>query len=74
MTNMNLRKEFAIRLKILMEEKNISCYKLGKELGIAQQSISRYLNCERTITIDILIKIADYFNEDLNWLVGRYNY
>lgn len=71
MVNMNLRKEFAIKLKILMEEKNISCYKLAKKLGITRQSISRYLNCERTITIDILIKIADYFNEDLNWLVGR---
>lgn len=42
-----------------------------KKIGIPQQTISRYLHCQREVSLEYLIKIADYFNEDIDVLLGR---
>ncbi|MCL2847781.1 MAG: helix-turn-helix domain-containing protein [Firmicutes bacterium] len=47
---------------------------VAKEIGIPQQTISRYLLCQREIGLENLVKIADYFNEDLDYLTGRKMY
>ena len=63
------KKTFAENLKYLIG--NMSVNQFSKEIGIPQQTISRYLLCQREISIYNLCKIADYFNEDIDFLLGR---
>ena len=63
---------FAKNLKTLIGEISIS--KFSKEIGIPQQTISRYLLCQREVTLTNLCKIANYFNEDIDYLIGRKDY
>ncbi len=60
---------FANNLKNLIGNQSIS--EFAKKVGIPQQTISRYLLCQREITLENLCKIADYFNEDIDFLLGR---
>lgn len=62
-------KEFANNLRILIGEKSVSQF--SKEIGIPQQTISRYLLAQREISLANLIKIADFFDEDIDYLIGR---
>lgn len=61
--------KFAKQLKELIGEKSVS--EVAKQIGIPQATLSRYLLCRREIGIEYLCKIADYFNEDLDFLTGR---
>lgn len=63
---------FAENLKTLIGDQKIK--EFSKKIGIPHQTISRYLRCEREISLFYLCKIADYFNEDLDILVGRREY
>ena len=65
-------KKFAERLKELIGNRSVS--QIAKEIGIPQQTLSRYLLCQREIGLENLIKIANYFNEDLDYLTGRKDY
>lgn len=60
---------FADKLRELIGEKSVSS--VAKEIGIPQQTLSRYLLCQREIGLETLCKIADYFDEDLDYLTGR---
>ncbi|MCI6734477.1 MAG: helix-turn-helix transcriptional regulator [Clostridia bacterium] len=64
--------KFAERLKELINEDSISS--VAKKIGINQQTLSRYIHCQREIGIENLCKIANYFNEDLDYLTGRKDY
>lgn len=61
--------EFSKNLKILMGDMSVS--ELARRVGIPQQTLSRYLLCQREITLSNLCKIADFFNEDIDYLIGR---
>lgn len=63
---------FAERLRELIGNESVSS--IAKKIGISQQTLSRYLLCQREIGLKNLCKIADYFNEDLDLLVGRKDY
>ena len=63
---------FAQNLKELMG--NMSVTELSKKVGIPQQTLSRYLLCQREISLEYLCKIADYFEEDIDVLLGRRDY
>ncbi|MGN0783489.1 MAG: helix-turn-helix domain-containing protein [Christensenellales bacterium] len=60
---------FAKNLKLLMGETSIS--EFARKIGIPQQTISRYLLCQREISLNNLCKIADYFDEEIDYLIGR---
>lgn len=60
-----------VRLKELRKEKGISQLRLATELNTSQNTISRYETGEREPGIDELIKIADYFNVSVDYLIGR---
>lgn len=59
------------RLKELRKERNISQLKLALDLNMNQNAISRYENLEREADYETLIKLADYFNVSLDYLLGR---
>lgn len=60
-----------IRLKELRKTKNISQLKLAMDLGMNQNSISRYETGERQADYETLIAFADYFNVSIDYLLGR---
>lgn len=59
------------RLKELRENRKMSQIRLGIELGINQDVISRYENLEREADYQTLLDIADFFNVSLDYLFGR---
>ena len=60
---------FAQNLKSLMGEMSVS--EFSRKVDIPQQTISRYLLCQREITLSNLCKIAEFFDEDIDFLIGR---
>ncbi len=60
-----------MRLKELRNAKGISQLKLAMDLNMNQNTISRYETGEREPGIDELIRIADYFNVSVDYLIGR---
>ena len=60
-----------MRLKELRKKKGISQLRLATELNTTQNTISRYETGEREPGIDELIKMADYFNVSVDYLIGR---
>ncbi len=60
---------FSNNLKYYIGDMSIT--EFAKKVGIPQQTISRYLLCQREITLDNLCKIADYLQEDIDYLIGR---
>ena len=60
-----------MRLKELRQSRKISQLKLAMDLNMNQNSISRYENCEREADYATLIKIADYFDVSIDYLLGR---
>ena len=66
-----MRKKMEFRLKKLRKERNISQLKLALDLNMNQNTVSRYENMEREADYETLIKIADYFNVSLDYLLGR---
>lgn len=62
-------KSLSDNLKYLMGEMSVS--ELAKKVNIPQPTLSRYILCQRQITLDNLVALADYFNVDIDILVGR---
>ena len=62
-------KKFAENLKELIGERSVSG--IAEEIGIPQQTLSRYLHAQREIGLENLCRIADYFQIDLDLLTGR---
>ena len=60
-----------MRLRELRLERNMSQQRLAMELSMTQNTISRYENGEREPGIEELIRIADYFNVSLDYLLER---
>lgn len=65
-------KSFADRLKELIGKESISS--VAKKVDISQQTLSRYLLCQREIGLENLCKLANYFGESLDYLTGRIDF
>ena len=59
-----------MRLKELRKQRNISQIKLSMDLNTSQNTISRYETGVREPCLSELIRIADYFNVSIDYLVG----
>ena len=64
---------FAQRLVELREKRNITQQTLADDLKITRQSLSLYEKAERTVNIDLLVKIAKYFDVSADYLLGFSN-
>lgn len=60
-----------MRLKELRHKRNISQLKLALDLNLNQNSISRYETGEREAGYELLIRIADYFDVSVDYLLER---
>lgn len=55
----------------ILQERNISAYKLSKDTGITQGMISYWKTGERTPSAESLNILADYLNCSVDYLLGR---
>ena len=62
-----------VRLKNLREDHYLSQSDIAKYLNISQRTYSYYETGGRDIPIQILIKLADYYNTSIDYLVNRTN-
>lgn len=60
-----------MRLKELRKKKRISQVKMAIDLNMNQNTISRYETGEREPGINELIRIADYFNVSIDYLLEQ---
>ena len=60
-----------MRLKEIRKSRHLSQLKLALDLNTNQNTISRYENGEREPGIKEMIKIADYFNISVDYLLER---
>lgn len=64
---------FSIRFKELRLNHKLTQDDLAKKLKISKSSISMYENGNREPDFETLELIADYFNVDMNFLLGKSN-
>ena len=62
---------FAERLQELREDKGISRKDLAASLNITVSALGMYEQGRREPNMEMLIRLADYFNVSLDFLVGR---
>lgn len=65
--------KFGKRLKILRESKKLNQEELASVLGVSKQTISNYENGKREANYENLEALADFFNVDMNYLLGKTN-
>ncbi len=65
----NIKENFSKNLKLLLGDMSVT--EFADKVGIPQQTISRYLLCQREVSVSNLWRIADFFNESIDFLIGR---
>lgn len=68
---MDLLTNFSERLKELMFDANIKSDKLGEAIGVTGQAVRKWTSGSRLIFRTQLIKIVEYFNCSIEFLIGR---
>ncbi len=58
------------KIRYLRLKNNLTSRELSKALNISESSISLYENGKRKPSIELIIKIADYFNVTTDFLLG----
>jgi transcriptional regulator with XRE-family HTH domain len=61
------------RIKDLREDRDFTQQKLADYLNIARSTYKNYENGVRAMPIEILSKIADYYNTSTDYLIERTN-
>lgn len=62
-----------MRLRDLREDNDITQSQIASILNIRQNTYSQYENGKRQMPIELLCKLADYYNTSIDYLVGRTN-
>lgn len=62
---------FSERLKELRTSKGLTMEQLAKEIDSTRGTISNFENKNKKPSLDMLIKLADYFDVSIDYLVGR---
>lgn len=55
----------------LLQETNISAYKLSKDLGVSEALISQWKSGRQLPKYDSINLLCDYFNVSADYLLGR---
>ncbi len=59
------------RLENLLKERGITPYRLAKDLGLSQSSLSEWKRGNSIPKYERLVKIAGYFNVPVSYLTGK---
>ncbi len=60
------------KLKQLRDEKKFTQQMVAENLGISRVTYTRYETGTREPDLNMLMKISDFYECDLNWLLGKY--
>lgn len=66
-----MREILSRRLKELRKEKGLSQIQVAIYCDITEKAYQNYELMTREPKLEILIRIADYYNVSLDWLTGR---
>ena len=69
--NYNQTGDKMLKIKELREDRDLTQQELAKFLNISQQAYSHYEVGDREISLDLLIKLANFYNVSLDYIVGR---
>ena len=61
---------FGMRLKTLRNSKNLTQEQLSEKLGITKSAVSRYEQSATYCSIDVLIKLCDFFGVSADYMLG----
>ena len=56
-------------LKEIRKSKRLNPLKVATDLNISRESISYYENGKREPSLDLLVKMSEYFNVSINYLI-----
>ena len=56
-------------LKEIRKRKRLNQLKVATDLNISRESISYYENGKREPSLDLLVKMSEYFNVSINYLI-----
>ena len=62
-----------MRIRDLREDRDLTQKQIAELLHIKQNTYSQYENGHRQIPVDILIKLAQFYNTSVDYLLGRTN-
>lgn len=63
--------KFSERLRQLRTARDLSQFEFSKLIGISKSSVNMYERGEREPGLETLERIADYFNVDMDYLLGK---
>ena len=66
-----MNKDYSRILTLLRTENGLSQKKVANDLKISQGLLSHYENGKRECNLDLLVKIANYFDVSCDYLLGR---
>lgn len=58
-----------IGLKKIRKEKGLNQQKVAMDLNISREALSHYENGKREPSLNMLIKMSDYFNVSIDYLI-----
>lgn len=64
-------KIFGERIRALRESMNFSQVKFAETFGIGQSSVVRYEKGKASPSLELLVRIADYYDVSLDYVLGR---
>ena len=62
---------FAEQLKTLRKKNSLTQKELAEKVGVKQNSYANWENGNREPNIEMLVRIADYFDVSLDYLLGE---
>lgn len=62
---------FTDRFREIVQCRNITAYRVAKDTGISQGLMAEYNRGEKIPTVQNLVKIADYLDCSVDYLLGR---
>lgn len=68
---MKLNNIYAVRLFEIRESREITASSVAAAVGVSPGTYSKYEACEICPSMKILVRIADYFNVTVDFLIGR---
>lgn len=61
------------RIRELREDRDLTQEKMARMLNITQRTYSRYENADSMLPLDILVKLADFYDVSTDYLLDRTN-
>lgn len=63
--------EIGNRLKDLRKEKGLTQSQVAQEIFVSRESITKYENNEKTPSVEILCRLADFYDCTTDFILGR---